>query len=137
MILMSNRGNKPHQISTMNSDQEENPNSRIDSSTAHQQQSNRNTSKRSKDGDDSFELEHRMVNIRNQYFNSSDSHQEPNVTTSRSTTNVTNLRSSRPSFPPFRITFVADETPSELSIIKDINKHCRISLSYGRFATMG
>ncbi|CAF2988066.1 unnamed protein product [Rotaria sp. Silwood2] len=50
--------------------------------------------------------------------------------------NVTNS-TSRPSFPPFRITFSADVTPSELSIIKDINKHCLISLSYRRYAATG
>ncbi|CAM4759919.1 unnamed protein product, partial [Rotaria magnacalcarata] len=55
---MSNRGNKPHQLSTTISDQEENPDSRIDSPTTNQQQSKRNVSKRSKEGDDSFELEH-------------------------------------------------------------------------------
>ncbi|CAF4991344.1 unnamed protein product, partial [Rotaria magnacalcarata] len=134
---MSNRGNKPHQLSTTISDQEENPDSRIDSPTTNQQQSKRNVSKRSKEGDDSFELEHRMVNVRIQYFNNSDFRQAPYTTTSGSTKNVSNPTARRPSFPPFRITFTADETPSELSIIKDINKHCRISLSYGRYAAAG
>ncbi|CAF5166359.1 unnamed protein product, partial [Rotaria magnacalcarata] len=78
-----------------------------------------------------------MVNVRNQYFNNSDFRQAPYTTKSGSTKNVSNPTARRPSFPPFRITFTADETPSELSIIKDINKHCRISLSYGRYAAAG
>ncbi|CAF3374466.1 unnamed protein product [Rotaria sp. Silwood2] len=135
--MMSGRDNKPHQISTTISDQEEQPDSRIDSSTAFQKQSKRNLSKRSKEGDDSFEVEHRLVNVRNQYFNNSNSHIEASTTTSRSTVNVTNSTSPRPSFPPFRITFAADDSPSELSIIKYTNKHCRISLSYGRYSKMG
>jgi hypothetical protein len=129
-MKMSGKGNEPHQISTTISDQEEQPDSRIDSSTAQQKLSKRNISKRSKDDDDSFELEHRLVNVRNQYFNNNDSR-------IGSTVNAMNLASPRPTFPPFRITFVADDTPSELSIIKDINKYCRISLSYGRYSKMG
>ncbi|CAF3948669.1 unnamed protein product [Rotaria sp. Silwood1] len=132
---MSERGNKPHQISTLINDQVEQSDSRINSSTAHQNQSKRNISERSKEGDDSFEFEHRLVTARNQYFNSSDSRLNP--TTSRAIANPTNSTSPRPSFPPFRITFVADDTPSELSIIKDINKKCRISISYGRYSKMG
>ena len=102
----------------------------------HQQQSKRNTSKRAKEGDDSFEHEHRdrMVNDHNQYFNNSRSRQAPYTTTSGSTTNVLTSTSRQPSFPPFRVTFAVDETPSELSILKDINENCHISLSYGRYS---
>jgi hypothetical protein len=46
------------------------------------------------------------------------------------------LSTPRQSFPSFQLIFVGDETPSELSIIKDINKHCRISLSYTRYSEM-
>jgi hypothetical protein len=136
-MMMSSRGMEPHQISNTISDQEEQPDSKTDSSTAHGKRSKRNLSKRPKEGDDSFEHEHRLANGRNQYFNNSDSRLGSSTTTSRTTANVTNLSSSRPSFPPFRITFDADDAPSELSIIKGINKHCRISLSYGRYAKMG
>ncbi len=135
--MMSGRDNKPHQISAMISDQEESPDSRIDSSTAHRQKSKRNISKRSKEGDDSLELKHRMINTRNQYFNDSDSRQESSATISRINSNIMNVASPRPSFTTFRLTFVGDETPSELSIIKDINKHCRISLAYGRYSEIG
>jgi hypothetical protein len=122
--MMSGRGIKPHQFGTSTSDQEDTPDTRIDSSTGPQQQSKRNTSKRPKDGDDSFEREYRMVNASNQYFNSTPS-------------SITNPSSTRPSFPPFRLNFTGDETPSELSIIKCINKHCRISLSFGRYSSLG
>jgi len=47
-MMMSARGNKPHQISTTISDQEVTPESKIDSSTAFQQQSKRNTSDQKK-----------------------------------------------------------------------------------------
>jgi hypothetical protein len=77
------------------------------------------------------------VNARNQYFNSSDSRLGPSTTTTRTPSNNTNSSSPRPSFPPFRLNFTGDETPSELSIIKSINKHCRISLSFGRYSSMG
>ncbi|CAF3396752.1 unnamed protein product [Rotaria sp. Silwood2] len=104
--------------------------------------STRNATKRPKQGDDSFELEHRVVNIRNQYFNSAGSRsvqqkQQLNPTTSHSAANYGNSTSTRSTFPPFRISFAADSTPSELSIIKDINKHCHIGLSYGRYTSTG
>ena len=139
MIMSGGDIKSHHQYSTSISDQDENPNSRIDALTTHQQQSKRNISKRANEGDDSFEHErrHRMVNDHNQYFNNSRSRQASHTTTSSSTTNVSTSTSRRPSFPPFRITFAANETPSELSIIKDINKNCHISLSYGRYSAAG
>ncbi|CAF4873038.1 unnamed protein product [Rotaria socialis] len=62
--------------------------------------------------------------------------QQLNPTTSHSAANE-NSTSTRSTFPPFRISFAADSTPSELSIIKDINKHCHIGLSYGRYSSTG
>ncbi|CAF3759623.1 unnamed protein product [Rotaria socialis] len=62
--------------------------------------------------------------------------QQLNPTTSHSAANE-NSTSIRSTFPPFRISFAADSTPSELSIIKDINKHCHIGLSYGRYSSTG
>lgn len=135
--MTSRRGYKPHQPSTTITNQEETPESRIDASTEPQQQSTRNASKRSKDGDDSFEREHRMANPRNQYFNSSNSRLGSSTTAARPASNSANLSSRRPTFPPFRLNFTGEETPSELSIIKSINRHCHIGLSYGRFASMG
>ena len=41
------------------------------------------------------------------------------------------------SFPPFKINFDRNEVPSELAILKAINKHCKISLSYGRYSRIG
>ena len=41
----------------------------------------------------------------------------------------------RPSFPPFRLKFENDRKPSELSILKDVNRHCHISLSHGRYSS--
>ena len=119
---VSSRSTMSHQISTMDSDQQEQPDPKIDSSTAHRKQSERNLSKRSNEDDNSFEREHRSVNRKNRYINNSDSRLGSNSTTSHPTVNAINLTSPRPSFPPFRITFGADDTPSELSIIKDIKK---------------
>ena len=137
MMPMSTGGSKPHQMSSTTSVQKETSDTKIDSATADRQQSKRNTSKRAKEGDDSFEHEHRMANLSNQYFNSNNIRQEPSEISPRSTGNGTNSATRRPSFPPVRITFTDDECPSELSIIKDINKHCRISLSYGRYSSIG
>ena len=99
-----------------------------------QQQTNRNVSKRTKEGDDSFESEHRGVNVPISYFNLASADQSgassapPRSKQSRETPR-------RPSFPPFRITFESDIKPSELSILKAINKHCQISLSHGRYSS--
>ena len=104
-------------------------------------QSSRNTSKRTKRNDDSFEREHRMANTCNQYFNDYYPHQDLNATTSQRINIVTNekpsITSACSSFPPFRINFSTEHVPSELSIIKEINKVCRISLSYGHFSSVG
>ncbi|CAF4954708.1 unnamed protein product, partial [Rotaria sp. Silwood1] len=66
---MSSRGNQPHQNSSTNNDQEDTPTAKTDSFTANQQQSSRNTPKRIKQSDHSFELEHRKATIPNKYFN--------------------------------------------------------------------
>ncbi len=135
--MMSERGTKPHQNRTTMSDQDPAPNTNIDSSTVQQQQSKQNSSKRSKEDEASFEREHRLVNTPNQYFYNSSFLQGSTAISSRSTTNGTNTGTSRSSYPLFRRTFVDDKSPSELSVIKDINKHCCISLSYGRYSSMG
>jgi hypothetical protein len=96
MMSMSARGNTPHQQKPTTSDQEETPDIRTESSTFQHQQSKRNTSKRTKEGDDSFELEQRMVNLSNQYFNSNIIRQELSETPSRSAANVTNTVTKRP-----------------------------------------
>ena len=70
-----------------------------------------------------------LVKARNQYFNSSDSRFDSKETTSHTTTNT--------SFPPYRLNIIDDEIPSELSIIKNINKFCQISLSHGQYSCMG
>ncbi|CAF4256390.1 unnamed protein product, partial [Rotaria magnacalcarata] len=76
------------------------------------------------------------------YFNSAGSRpvqqqQQLNPTTSHSASNYGNSTPTRSTFPPFRISFAADSTPSELSIIKDINKHCHTGLSYGCYSSTG
>ncbi|CAF1586803.1 unnamed protein product, partial [Rotaria magnacalcarata] len=88
--------------------------------------------------------------MNNQYFNNRNSPQEHSATTSRftvkatiSTVNLKNLEMvsistfQHPSFPRFRLTFATNETPSELSIIKYINKYYQIDLSYERYSVMG
>lgn len=84
-------------------------------------------SKRTRNDDDSFEKEHRLAPKPNQYFNNN---------TNRLTTNSSYMLKSN-ACPPFKLVFLHDETPSELAIIKDVNKACKISLSYGRFAQTG
>ncbi|CAF1322391.1 unnamed protein product [Adineta ricciae] len=98
--------------------------------------------KRQKEGDDTCEQEHRVVNVRNQYFNSavqgSDQKQQyRNSTTSPSKPNQTNAGTPKATFPPFRINFISDSCPSELSIIKDMNKLFRMDRSYGRYLSNG
>ena len=140
MLTTNNGGNEPHRTTQEISDPEETPDPTIDPTPAQQQQSKRNISKRPKEsgGDDSFESEHRLVYVPNQYFNTGNIRQQSSEIPPRSTTNVINTATKRPSFPPFRISFIDDdEPPSELAIIKDINKNCRISLSYGRFSLTG
>ena len=102
------------------------------------QQSNYNPSKRYKEGDDSFEQEYRLAPGRNKYFYNNSN--RPATTTSTTTRpgHTGSIAGARQvTFPPFKINFVSDEVPSELAIIKDINKNCKISLSYGRFSSMG
>ncbi|CAF1457125.1 unnamed protein product [Adineta steineri] len=140
--MMSNSGIMPHKTNMIHINQiEENSVSATIPTTEQHTSTKQNRIKRTKEGDDSFEHEHRVVNTRNQYFNSAGSRsiqqQQLNPTTSRTAVSHGNSTTTRSTFPPFRITFVADSTPSELSIIKDINKHCRIGLSYGRYSSTG
>jgi len=141
--MMSNSGIMPHRTNMTNVNQiNEDSVSATTPTTEQHTNSTRNATKRPKQGDDSFELEHRVVNTRNQYFNSAGSRsvqqqQQLNPTKSHSAANYGNSTSSRSTFPPFQISFAADSTPSELSIIKDINKHCHIGLSYGRYSSTG
>ncbi|CAF1308668.1 unnamed protein product [Adineta steineri] len=140
--MMSNSGIMPHKTNMIHINQiEENSVSATTPTTEQHTSTKQNRIKRTKEGDDSFEHEHRVVNTRNQYLNSAGSRsiqqQQLNPTTSRTAVSHGDSTTTRSTFPPFRITFVADSTPSELSIIKDINKHCRIGLSYGRYSSTG
>ena len=135
--MMRNRGNQPQQLGSTNSEQEPDPVSGVNPSTDSQQQSTRNISKRTKEADDSFELEHRLVSGHNQYFNSNDSRFDPDGNIPRTAANNPSSNSSRPTFPPFRLNIVGEKLPSELSIIKSINKHCHLGLSFGRYAPAG
>lgn len=86
--------------------------------------------------DDSLEREHRVANGSIQYFNrgdSRDSRTTANAIPSTSQPNEPNSRFRRPNFPPFRLNFVGDAKPSELSIIKCLNKHFRTNITYGRY----
>ncbi|CAF2081508.1 unnamed protein product, partial [Rotaria magnacalcarata] len=140
---MSNSGIMPHRTNMTSINQiDEDSVSATTPTTEQNTNSTRNVTKRPKQGDDSFELEHRAVNIRNRYFNSAGSRpvqqqQQLNPTTSHSASNYGNSTPTRSTFPPFQISFAADSTPSELSIIKDINKHCHTGLSYGRYSSTG
>ncbi|UJR19423.1 hypothetical protein I4U23_022553 [Adineta vaga] len=142
--MMSTSGNMLHQTNQANETHidrtKQNLNTTIETSTDQQRSINRNVAKRTKENDDSFEQEHHVVNIKNQYFSSTatrTTQQQQNPTTSRFEKKHEKNNSSRPTFPPFRISFIADESPSELSIIKDLNKHFRIGLSYGRYSSAG
>ncbi|CAF1266086.1 unnamed protein product [Adineta ricciae] len=118
--------------------QEATPINRTDITNNQHQQINQNSLKRAKEGDDSFEREHRLVSSNNKYFYNSNN--RPTTTTSTTTSSGrigTTVGARQASFPPFKINFVSDEVPSELAIIKDINKNCKISLSYGRFSSTG
>lgn len=136
-MMMSNVGKLPHHSRTTHPEQDSNPVLGFNTSTVSQQQAKRNVSKRSKEADDSFEQEHRLGVGYNQYFNTNESRFESKEMSSRSGHNTPESRTPRPSFPPFRLNIVADELPSELSIIKNLNKHCRIGLSFGRYSTLG
>jgi hypothetical protein len=131
-----NDANYSHQNISTNNDQRENQMKKTTASTTSSQQTNRNISKRIKEGDDSFEIECRRVNVSNKYFNQK-SQGQSNINSSYSRFRESNEAISRASFPPFRISFADDQKPSELSILKDINKHCHISLSHGRYSSFG
>ena len=103
-------------------------------STANQQQRNRNTSKRTKERNDSFESEHRGANIPNGYFNLVRPDQS-NSWSRPPRSQEPKHESNRPSFPPFRLVFVNDEKPSELSIIKDMNEHSHLCHSHGCYSS--
>ena len=116
--------------------QEETPINRTNMSI--NQQSKQNPSKRYKGGgDDSFEHEHRLALDNNKYFNSNNYLPSTTTTTSSRIFDRPDASTRHPNFPPFRIELITEELPSELAIIKDINKYCKISLSYGRFSAMG
>ena len=67
------------------------------------------------------------------YFNIGMSHQPK--TSSNDASGRTRRESSRQSYPPFRITFQDENRypTSELGLIKEINKQCKINLTYGRY----
>lgn len=118
--------------------QEETPINNTNIAIDQQQQINQNPSKRSKGVDDSFEHEHRLAPRSSQYFN------EYRIRPATGTSNTNRADPIGPievarqvSFPPFKINFDRNEVPSELAIIKAINKHCKISLSYGRYSRIG
>ena len=133
----------PHQNITVNSEEIESP-SVEDESSAINQQNNRNIHKRAKEGDDSFEHEHRNApsqqrradNVTTKYFNNS-LYRQSTTNPNRYMTQQSSDSTPRVSFPLFRLSFSNDQTPSELSIIKDINRQCNISLSYGRHSSFG
>jgi hypothetical protein len=139
---MSNKGSQPHQNVTLNIVQSEDMMTDDDMPAANQQK-NRNILKRTKESDDSFEFEHRQSqsqqrpsNFPTTYFNSSAVRQST-ANAARRTPQSANNYVSRPSFPPFRLSFKDGQTPSELSIIKDINRQYQISLSFGRYSAFG
>ncbi|CAF1241880.1 unnamed protein product [Adineta ricciae] len=96
------------------------------------------SSKRTKGTNDSFEEEHRLAPKSNQYFNNNFTRP---TTNSASTAQVRHPdaagRDRQVTFPPFKIDFTDDTSPTELSIIKDINKSCKICLSFGRYSQAG
>ncbi|CAF0770622.1 unnamed protein product [Adineta ricciae] len=67
------------------------------------------------------------------YFNTGVSHQPKN--NSNETTGRMHRESPRQTYPPFRITFQDENSypTSELSLIKEINKQCKLNLTYGRY----
>ena len=156
---MRNVGNsEPQQVELTASYQEATPINRTNTLFDQHQQFNQNLSKRYKGGDDSFEYEHRLAPDNNKYFYINSNRSTTNtlttntLTTNTLTTNTLTTNTpttTRPSyigsfagarqgtFPPFKINFVSGVVPSELAIIKNINKYCKISLSYGRFSSMG
>ncbi|CAF1523544.1 unnamed protein product [Adineta ricciae] len=114
----------PQHAELLASFQEAAPINRTDISNNQHQQSNQNSLKRAKEGDDSFEREHRLASGNNKYFYYRNGH--PITITSTTTSsghNGTTAVVRQASFPPFKINFVSDEVPKELAIIKDINNY--------------
>ena len=130
--------NEPQQVELTASYQEATPINRTNILFDQHQQFNQNPSKRYKGGDDSFEYEHRLAPDNNKYFYTNSNRPTSNPPTSTRPSYIGLLAGARQgTFPPFKINFVSSVVPSELAIIKDINKYCKISLSYGRFSSMG
>jgi hypothetical protein len=131
---MSASDNNHRPIIPINSEQSDHQRRNLMSATTDQQQRYRNTSKRTKEGDDSFEREHRGSNVPHNYFNIGSSDQSGSWSQPPRSQQQKG-GATRPSFPPFRLTFENNQKPSELSILKDLNRHCHISLSYGRYSS--
>lgn len=104
-------------------------------STSIQKSTTRSSSKRVKEGDDSFESEHRRANTPNGYFNCNVANQSKPTSSISKPLPSKPEATTRPSYPAFRISFENEQRPSELSVLKDINRQCRISLSYGRYSS--
>jgi hypothetical protein len=131
---MSGTDTNEYRDTPFNSDQYVSPTPESMIPAVSQQQRNRNTSKRTKEGDDSFENEHRGANIPNGYFNLA----RPDQSGSWSRlprSQDSKQEKARPAFPPFRLTFENENKPSELSIIKDLNKQSHLCLSHGRYTS--
>ncbi|CAF2034111.1 unnamed protein product [Rotaria magnacalcarata] len=141
--MVSTKDKDPYQNITMNIEQN-NSYMLEDNTSEKNQQNNRNIHKRIKESDDSFECEHRdssdyqmrAKNITTQYFNNS-THRNTTANTILHMPQISNEVLPRSTFPPFRLSFNDSKLPSELSIIKDINRQCRISLSFGRYSSFG
>lgn len=131
-------GVEPQQDEFLADYQEVTPINRTNISINQRQQVNQNPSKRPKGSDDSFEREHRLAPRSNQYFFDNTNRPITNTSTiTRAGLSASSEGVRQATFPPFKINFDSDEAPSELAIIKAINKHCKISLSYGRFSRIG
>lgn len=141
--MLSSKDQDPNQNFTINNEQINSP-TLEDNSSEKNYPNNRNIHKRVKEGDDSFECEHRVSsdhpsrekNSTTGYFKNS-IHRNATDNKTRHKPQVTKEVLPRSTFPPFRLTFKDTKMPSELSIIKDINRQCRISLSYGRYSSFG
>ncbi|CAF4627876.1 unnamed protein product [Rotaria magnacalcarata] len=78
----------------------------------------------------------RAKNSTTRYFNNS-TYRNITANAIPHTPKISNEAVPRSTFPPFRLSFNDIKLPSELSIIKDINRQCRISLSFGRYSSFG
>ncbi|CAF4391041.1 unnamed protein product, partial [Rotaria magnacalcarata] len=76
----------------------------------------------------------RAKNSTTWYFNNS-TYRNTTANAIPHTPKISNEVVPRSTFPPFRLSFNDIKLPSELSIIKDINRQCRISLSFGRYSS--